>query len=181
MCNSPIFIFYFLCIISIFRMIDTRPGPMGMFTTHTTPLSYHSPLISLPKCMTLCRLVPVYHHTTKHLSLHQKSLQISVYANTQSPCFGNNWWSYGFFVYTGWEDCVWAPAELTETNGGSYRLPNKVPRKHQLSHNSLYAAGEVERHRCWISVRLTLLLSPGAFRWMFIALSFVLRKPRHMG
>lgn len=51
--------------------------------------------------------------------------------------------------------------ELTETNRVSYRLPNKVPRKHRLSHNSLSTAGELERHRCWISVRLTLVVSSG--------------------
>lgn len=86
-----------------------------------------------------------------------------------------------FFVYTGWEDCFWAPAELTETNGVSYRLPNKVPRNHQLSHNSLSAAGEVERHRCWISVRLTLVLSSGHLDGCSLQYHLFLCKPHRIG
>lgn len=35
-CNPAISIFFFLCVISIFRMIDTRPGSMGMFTDRAT-------------------------------------------------------------------------------------------------------------------------------------------------
>ncbi|KAG7238575.1 hypothetical protein INR49_030848, partial [Caranx melampygus] len=46
MCNSPIFIFYFLCIISIFRMIDTRPGSMGIQEPETP-----SPVASQIACL----------------------------------------------------------------------------------------------------------------------------------
>lgn len=74
-----------------------------------------------------------------------------------------------FFVSTGWVD-LWAPVEPTETNGVWYGLHNEVSHKHQLSHISPSTAGELERHQCRISVSLVL----GGFRWMFIAVSFVL-------
>ncbi len=50
---------------------------------------------------------------------------------------------------------------LTETNRVLCRLPNKVLCNHQLSHDSVSTVGELEQHQCWISVRLTLVLSSG--------------------